>query len=271
VGSNAFPVIARPFFAPNQPVPGSPFGEAAELVAVGPTRGALQVVQSSFLWGADVNLRNCICRTCSSRSEWFVGFRYLDLQESLTVTEFITSGGNFPNVAAGTGKVVRDDFRTTNRFYGGQVGYAVGQRRGRVDVDVRASVALGGTAQTLAITGTTQAAVPGQAPTVFPTGGLLAAGPNLGSFNRNRFSVVPEVTVNVGYLLTPALRAYVGYNFLYWSNVLRPGEQIDRVVDLSFVPSAQGFQFSGQARPQPTFRQSDLWAQGLQFGLELRW
>jgi hypothetical protein len=101
---------------------------------------------------------------------------------------------------------------------------------------------------------------------------LLAAGPNIGSFDRNKFSVVPEATFNVGYMVTPTLRAYVGYNFLYWTNVIRPGDQIDRVIDLSFVPnSPTNVPASGLLRPQPTFRQSDLVVQGVQFGMELRW
>jgi hypothetical protein len=70
--------------------------------------------------------------------------------------------------------------------------------------------------------------------------------------------------------VTPGFRAYVGYNYLFWSNVLRPGEQIDRTVDLTFVPNAPRVPF-GQNRPLPTFKQADLWAQGLQFGLEARW
>jgi hypothetical protein len=108
------------------------------------------------------------------------------------------------------------------------------------------------------------------APVTF-RGGLLAAGPNLGTFTRDQFSVVPEVTVNLGFRVTPNLKAYVGYNFLYWSNVIRPGDQIDGVVDLSFVPNGPVVQPSGLNRPRPPFKQSDLWITGIQFGLEGRW
>jgi hypothetical protein len=52
--------------------------------------------------------------------------------------------------------------------------------------------------------------------------------------------------------------------------VIRPGEQIDRVVDLSFVPNGPNVPQSTR-RPLPLFKQSDLWAHGLQFGLEARW
>src|SRR5439155_10872491 len=102
------------------------------------------------------------------------------------------------------------------------------------------------------------------------TGGLLAVGPNLGRFTRDKFSVVPEASVKLGYWITPTVKASVGYNVLYWSNVIRPGDQIDRVVDLTFVPNGPAVPPSGQARPQPLFKQSDLWAHGFQFGLEWR-
>ena len=59
---------------------------------------------------------------------------------------------------------------------------------------------------------------------------------NIGEFNRNVFSVVPEVGRNVGYQLTDHIRTFVGYNFLYWSNVIRPGDQIDRVIDINNIP-----------------------------------
>ena len=76
--------------------------------------------------------------------------------------------------------------------------------------------------------------------------------------------------MQVGYQLTPHVRTFVGYNCLYWTNTLRPGDQIDRVVDLSFVPN---FAAGGTVanRPLPTFRQADVWAQGVQFGVEARW
>jgi hypothetical protein len=126
------------------------------------------------------------------------------------------------------------------------------------------------TSQELDINGFQERTRPGLPPAVFQ-GGLLAVGPNLGHFTRERCSVVPEVTANIGYWLTPNLKAFVGYNFIYWTNVIRPGDQIDRVVDLSFVPNAPPTAPSGQLRPKPLFNQSDLWITGLQFGVQWRW
>jgi hypothetical protein len=104
-------------------------------------------------------------------------------------------------------------------------------------------------------------------------GGLLALPTNIGHFSRDRFSVVPEIGVNLGYQLTDHLRAYVGYNFLYWTNVVRPGAQIDRVLDVTLIPNfpVPGAVPTGQNRPMVPFKENDFWAQGINFGLEFRW
>jgi hypothetical protein len=265
--SAATPTITRPIFAPNFP------GEFGEIVAMpGLSSGTLVVQSASNLWGFDANLRRALCKTCDYRSEIFAGYRFLGLNESLSINEFITALPGNPSDPAGTRVSVSDNFQTRNRFNGGQVGYAAERIWGRFSASGRASVALGDTTETLDISGSQARLRPGMlAPDTF-AGGLLATGPNLGHFTRDRFSVVPELTLNAGYWLTPVLKAYVGYNFLYWSNVLRPGDQIDRTVDVTFVPNPPpGVPFSGQNRPQPTFQQSHLFVNGIQFGLMGRW
>ena len=166
--------------------------------------------------------------------------------------------------------IVQDKFATRNYFNGAQIGGLYERRLGRWQLDARASVALGDTHQVLEIDGFQVRQQPGAAPMTF-RGGLLAAGPNIGKFSQDRFSVVPELTLNAGYWVTPHLRLFAGYNFLFWSNVIRPGDQIDHVVDLSFVPNALQTGFSGQYRPRPLFKQSDLAINGIQFGLDWRW
>ena len=264
--SGQSPVITRPFFAPNF---NSEFGEVVAQPNL--SAGRLDVTTDSFLWGADLNYRRAISRTCDGTVGLFAGYRHLNLTESLTIAESITSTGPLSPDPVGTKVFVRDRFETRNQFHGGQVGGFWSRKVGRFDFDTRAGVALGTTFQTVDIDGIQQRTRPGQATENF-RGGLLATGPNLGRFTQNHFSVVPEFTANVGYRLTPNLRLFVGYNFLYWSNVVRPGDQIDRVVDLAQVPNPPaGVVASPNPRPLPTFQQSDFWAHGVQFGLELRW
>jgi hypothetical protein len=165
---------------------------------------------------------------------------------------------------------VQDKFATQNYFNGGQIGGTFERRWGRFDLDARASIAFGVTEQELNISGFQNVTLPGQATQTFK-GGLLAVGPNLGDFYQNRFSVAPEVTLNAGYWLLPNLKVHLGYNFLYWTNVIRPGEQIDRVVNLSYVPNGPTVGSSSLVRPEALFQQSNMLVHGVQFGIEWRW
>jgi hypothetical protein len=103
------------------------------------------------------------------------------------------------------------------------------------------------------------------------TGGLLALPSNIGLFHHNAFSVVPQIGVNLGYNFLPNLRGFVGYNFLCWSNVIRPGTSIDRVLDVTQIPNfplhPEPPPVPGQ-HPAPSFHEVGLWAQGLTFGFE---
>jgi hypothetical protein len=265
---SGLPVISRPF---TQAGNGA---QAVEVVAQpGISVGRFVVSADSSLWGADLNYKQVICGECDRRSHWFLGYRTLTLQESLIIEEFITSTGNSPPLPnpPGTQIYVQDSFVTQNTFHGGQLGYATNRRSGRWDVDLRASAAIGFTTETVTINGFQLVTRPGQATQTFQ-GGLLAIGSNIGVNSQNRFAVVPEATVNLGYAVRPNLRAYVGYNFLYWSNVIRPGDQIDPVLDVASVPNLNpNVPPSGQARPAPTVTQAGLFVQGVQLGLEWRW
>ena len=56
---------------------------------------------------------------------------------------------------------------------------------------------------------------------------------------RDRFAVLPEFGFDVGYQLTSRWRSFIGYNFLYISDVARPGNQIDGGVNLFRTSLAQ--------------------------------
>jgi hypothetical protein len=202
-------VIGRPFF---NAITGA---EAAELVSVpGVLTGAVAVNLSSRLQGAELNGVCNLCCGCRGRVDLLAGFRYLELTEGLGITENLAVAPNVP-VLGGTAFGVSDQFNTRNRFYGGQIGARAEFWRGGLFVNVRGMVALGGTDQVVEVAGGTVIAPPGQVPTV-ANGGLLAQPTNSGHFTRDRFAVVPEVGINVGYQVTEHLRAFVGYSFLYW-------------------------------------------------------
>jgi hypothetical protein len=263
-GVNA--VIARPFFDQN-------FGvESAELTAApGLATGSIVVRNSARLWGLEENLRCNLCCGCNSRLDFLAGLRYLELDEGLTIGENVLTGPDAP-FPPGTHATVYDEFSTRNRFLGGQVGLDYETHRGSWFLDVRGKAALGNTEETLKIVGSQTVTPPG-GPTTTYTGGLLALPSNIGIYHRDRFTVVPELTLNVGYEFTENVRAYVGYNFLYWSGILSPGAQIDRVLNVNQIPNATPPAFppvAGPVRPVAPLKQSDFQVQGLNFGLEFR-
>jgi hypothetical protein len=72
--------------------------------------------------------------------------------------------------------------------------------------------------------------------------------------------------------LTPSIHATVGYTLLYYSNVARPGDQINRALNPSQLPTSQSAVVAtGAAQPSFLFRDTDFWAQGISFGLEFRY
>ena len=86
--------------------------------------------------------------------------------------------------------------------------------------------------------------------------------------------MVPETELNVGYQLTPHARAFVGYDLLYWSTVVRPGDQIDPVLDVTQIPNfalLHGQTPTNQGRPLVPFKESGFWAQGMNIGIEFRY
>jgi hypothetical protein len=101
---------------------------------------------------------------------------------------------------------------------------------------------------------------------------LAVPGGNAGRIEYNRFVVVPEVGVNLGWQATSWLRLNVGYDFLYINDVARPGSQIDPFVNPKLVPASAAFgSTSGPNFPTPTAKSDTFWAQGVQFGVEVKY
>ena len=98
-------------------------------------------------------------------------------------------------------------------------------------------------------------------------GGIFAQASNSGRFTHNAFSVVPQVGLKLNAKITERLRGFVGYDFLYMSNVARPGNQMDRAVNLTqgqiFGPPAVG----DTSRPAVPFNNSGFIAQGVSFDI----
>ncbi len=269
------PILARPFFnvATNASdaqliaAGGTGNGSDSQLIAFpGLVAGTVVVNSSSSFLGAGVNGLYNLCCDCRGRLDLIAGYRYLRLTDELSIAEDLTTTGAVTGVPIGTRFQVLDRFRTENDFHGGRVGAAAEMSRGRFFADVSGSVAFGVTHSVVEISGSTVITLPGAAPVTQPRG-LLAQTTNIGRYTSDEFAVVPEVSFRVGMRVTDHLRAYAGYTFLYWSNVARPGNQIDLGLNPTQIPTGG---LVGAPRPVFLRHDSDLWVQGLNLGLEFR-
>ncbi len=273
--SSGLPALYRPFYALNpDPAAGIPASTAETLAAPG-VSGTATVGTRADLWGAELNYRHNLCCSGPWRLDGLAGFRFLNLAESLTVTEQENiSTGILKGPAVGV-----DSFKTQNQFYGGQLGFVCEYRLNRWVVDLRTTLAIGNTYQSVQVQGGGHLVVNNVPTTV--TGYLLTApvtpgqGGNIGLYSRDRFGFVPEVGITLGYQVTDNLKLFVGYNFLYWANVVRPADQIDPGLNYNLVPTfkAAGSTSAGKlVRPGPImpFASTNFWAQGVSFGLQYR-
>jgi hypothetical protein len=263
--SNQFPIIARPFFNLNQGI------EFAEETSGQRASGAIAIDLPVRFWGLEANVRRNLLSGCSYRVDLLGGIRYLDLAEDLDIVESTDVQAGVP-VLGGNNFLVFDGFHTRNQYYGEQLGVDAEYRRGKWFVDFRGKVAIGVNHESLNIVGN-ELVTNAAGAASFIQGGLLALPSNIGHFSRDHFAVAPEVGINFGYQVTDHVRAFVGYNFLYLSSVIRPGDQVDRVLDITQIPNfpVPGVQATALGRPTVLFKETDFWAQGINFGVEIRY
>jgi hypothetical protein len=211
-------------------------------------------------------------------ADLLLGFRYAALNEDLEISNTTTSlsatgltGFNGNLVGPPNSISIFDRFQTRNEFYGGQVGLRSEFHFNRVYVDLRTDLAVGNAYELVNIAGSTTLTGVNGAVATLPAG-LLAVSSNSGRSSLNHFSFIPDAQIKIGCQLTGHLGLFLGYNFMYWYDVLRPGDQIDRTVNPSLVPSniAFGTPAAGLLRPGVPLDRTDFWAQGLNFGVELR-
>jgi hypothetical protein len=266
--SNGTDVLARPFLNINPAVGGTAVTPVLdrEIIAVpGLANGTFHAQTTDSLWGADINARMNLLNGCCGRLDGLVGFRYLHFDEKLTIGETF-QGIAGPN--AGRMGALLDSFKVNDNFYGGQIGMISEVHRGPWSLETTWKVALGTTTQSVSASGAQMGVNEFGMPV--SGAGLFVQPSNAGNHNHSVFSVVPEVTLNVGYQLAQHMKVFAGYDFLYWSNMMRVGGAIDTTLDLNSrtFPLTQP---PGAFRPAVQFHDTGFWAQGINVGLQFTW
>lgn len=268
---NGNPLIARP-------VLNALVGQLRSFLTTSPGTfaGSTTVEAKSEMWGAEANARYEFDLAPSVRANVLGGVRFLRLRERLAISDQITplqdniltflGPANFVNSPNSIQD--QDVFETTNSFYGINLGSQVRWQNQWVSLTAFGKVALGSTDEKLRIQGTTTLVTP--AGNQVAPGGVLALPSNIGNYSRSVFGVVPEAGLTLGIEPIQHVRATLGYSFLYWNNVLRPGNQIDRIVNPGQVPTDVNFGVNN-AGPHPIVDLSDrsFRVHTLNIGLEL--
>ena len=241
--------------------------------------GSVATAINARLASAGIALqRNLFC-TPTTRANLSFGFRYYDLDESLSVYQSTLNGPGvgatiaLQPLAVGSAVNLFDRVYTRNQFFGGELGGRVEHDFGMVTLGFAPRIALGDMRQSVTASGTTTGTSVGGAP-VTAIGGLLAAGgPGNGNLDRdvtNRISTATQLNAYVALKLTDHLRATVGYQFLYLNNVARPGQQLDSIVNQRVVPVSGAFgALSGQPGNRLTLDRDGFYAHGATIAFEL--
>jgi Putative beta barrel porin-7 (BBP7) len=222
--------------------------------------GDVGIRSQSRLWGWDANALFAVARG-STEVTLLAGFRYADLTESLQIQShssdllFLTQNDSL------------DQFNTSNQFYGGQIGGRINKEFGKWTLGVTAKVAVGETFQTIDVSGVTRQSLPSN---TF-AGGFFAQPSNIGRRTVDHLSAISELNLRAGCQVTSCLRAFVGYDVMCWTQVARPGDQIDRATNPTQSPVFGAGTLTGAARPAWLTNSTGFYAQGISAGLEFRY
>lgn len=240
--SDGFDRLGRPFFNIEE-------GEADVHLISDPNplrTGFVSASAETKFQGIEVLFRRGVKRCPNSHVDLLVGWRWMQLKDDLFIRESVDQGP----------LELFDQFDASNNFHG--VEFGVEAERPLTCCWTLATVgklAIGNTYSSVRIDG---------AQTGEPDQGLLALDSNSGTHKRESFASVVELGVSVKRRFACGLEATFGYSLVYWSDVLRAGDQVDLDLDPRQVPPEP----VAATHPQFPGCQTDFWAQGLHFGLE---
>lgn len=249
-------IIGRPFFNVQLN------REDALLVGFpGEVAGNVHVKFTNSLIGTDAYFRVMLERSRLRRLDFISGYQFLRMDDDLR----INSSSNIidPNsLIFGAQINVFDRLRATNEFHGAMVGLQGTMGRGNWSLTALGKLGIGNNHQQVIIDGSQDISFP-PGPGTVTAGGLLAQPSNMGIHVRDRICFIPEMTLNLAYHIRPTVSVHVGYNFIWMSNVVVSGEQIDRRVNLSQVPGP----VVGPNLPAFQFQSTEYWVQGINLGV----
>jgi hypothetical protein len=268
-GSPGSAILSRPFFDATTDA------ENARLIAYpGAFTGRIDAQSRQRTYGLESTfIFNAIERDGFSL-DLLSGFRFLALEEGLTVTDRSKAIGvgliSYNGMLSGPpgAVVIRDRAATANRFYGYSIGLRASGEFSRVSYAVQTKIALGAVRQRQFTEGSTSFLPDGSTVgNVTPTG-MLYFPANSGLQNRTKFAVVPELGLKLGYRLTHRISTYMGYDVTFLSDAVRPTDTLSPSINPTRMPSSPTFGVPfGPNVPTGGMRTSDFLLQTFSSGV----
>jgi hypothetical protein len=246
------PILAVPFIDANLGQP-----DALRIAYPGLATGSIAAnLTTNNIIGVEAFTEYMLLRDSYRRIDLVAGYQFLRLDDELQLQTASTfASGLF----AGTLIETNDVFRAQNQFHGGVVGLKGRMARGVWSLEAQGKVGLGNMNQQVTISGQSGVTPPGGGAPLVSSGGIFAQPTNIGTFERNKFCYIPELTFNLKYHISPCVNVHIGYNILWISEVALSADHLDTTVNLA--------QPNGPARPQfAGFRDNDYWLQGINLG-----
>ena len=243
---------------------------------------------ASRLQGAECNGLYRFKAGNSFHFQGILGLRWVQLHESLI---FKAKTHTAPNVSFPAGFFnFSDRFTTSNNFLAAQLGIDGEYRIKKWRLKGELKSGLGAMLEQIKIKGASQTSggnlffmTAGTADETLP-GGIFAEPTNIGKHKKTRFAYSFEAHLDAGYKLARNLEIDLGYSFLWLSNVLRPGKQIDRKINTTLTALADASRSTvgigpgpipfgnsaaaplpgGPKKPSVRFKASSFYAQGLE-------
>jgi hypothetical protein len=231
--------------------------------------GDVNVRDRVDITGVDVYGQFLLYQEYGTRFDFIGGYQMLTLDSGLSIDSTLVSQNIAIGTPVGTSIFIQDNFNTGNEFHGGQIGLSTTVDWGCWNFNMLGKIGVGNMHQSISIDGATVITPPAGAIDV-RNEGLFVQNSNRGFYTNDRVAYIPEVGLKLGYRIRPNLNLSLGYSFIYISNVVLGGDQVDRQLNLS---QSNGGPATGPNQNRPEFlgfRETDFWAQGLNFGVEYK-
>lgn len=258
--SQGNPLLVRPFY---YPVAQQEWADYRSYP--GYLQGTASDTLTTRIYGAEANVRwDFLPITPVDRFGFgmLVGARYFQLNEDYSNND---TAIDLPALGTTYAFGYSDKFSTRNAFAGAQVGMVGKWRWDKVGLDVTGKVLGGNLSQSIDISGTTRLSDGNGTTAVDYRQGLYAMASNIGHYTRDSFTMGGELGLKLGIRVNDYFRFNVGYSIFAIGNIVRPGDQIDRTINVQTPFTGGGV---GVARPQPTFRETTFSTQMLNLGFE---